>query len=792
MSRFHHPLRVILSVLLALAFLFASANSGQATQMSVDTTVLYAAPEATGAGDCSSWESACTLQTALSTAVAPAEIWVKAGVHKPTTAAGNVTASFTLQIGVALYGGFTGTELNREERNWANNLTILSGDIEGDDLNADGNFIIEDVDEIVGVNTRHILIGDHVDETSILDGFVITAGSALGYAGAGIYLANGSKPLLENLTIIGNEASSGGGLLAGDSGPTILNSGFFYNLADYRGGAIYDDLNIGFNLINCSFIGNVTPNQHGAAILTAYSRSSGGILKIVNATFSQNYTGYSVAGIFADNANVQLTNVTFSDNTSVAGDPAVIYSYQSSWTLSNVVMWGNHSPGNVEFQRDTYSPITIYNSDIAGCGASGASWNVPYCGTDGGGNVQVDPQFVNPALGNFRLGQSSPLIDAGNNDSVPAGITTDLAGNPRFVDMPLVTDTGIGTAPIVDMGAYETYEDTSSPEVESITRLDASPTNANEVGYLVTFSEPVLGLDVDDFVVSAPAITGVAVTRLVGSGVEYLVDVSTGTGSGWLRLDLAVSATIEDLMGNHLSALPYDEGEVYIIDREAPGVVSITRQDPTPTNAGEVHYQVAFTEPIQGLDASDFGVSGPNIMLGSVSEITGGAGVYMVTVNTGTGSGWLRLDLRYDATITDVAGNAVTDLPYELGEVYDIDKIAPEVVSITRLDDNPTDLAEVRFSLVFSEDVILTDYENLTVTGSGGNTGAYVVHIGGSGASYTVRINTGTGGGSVRLDIPSDANILDLALNQLAGLPYEDGESYRVLYYHTFLPTVLR
>jgi autotransporter-associated beta strand protein len=38
---------------------------------------------------------------------------------------------------------------------------------------------------------------------------------------------------------------------------------------------------------------------------------------------------------------------------------------------------------------------------------------------------------------------------------VPAGITTDLAGNARFADVPGVADTGSGTAPIVDMGAFE-------------------------------------------------------------------------------------------------------------------------------------------------------------------------------------------------------------------------------------------------------------------------------------------------------------------------------------------------
>jgi len=56
---------------------------------------------------------------------------------------------------------------------------------------------------------------------------------------------------------------------------------------------------------------------------------------------------------------------------------------------------------------------------------------------------------VDAANGDLRLQLTSPAIDAGNNAAVPPGVTTDLDGNPRFVDF-----TGRGNA-IVDMGAYE-------------------------------------------------------------------------------------------------------------------------------------------------------------------------------------------------------------------------------------------------------------------------------------------------------------------------------------------------
>ena len=64
-------------------------------------------------------------------------------------------------------------------------------------------------------------------------------------------------------------------------------------------------------------------------------------------------------------------------------------------------------------------------------------------GTDGGDNVDMDPQFWNVAEDNLRLLPDSPAIDAGNNASLPPGVTTDLDGLSRIFD---------GT---VDMGAYE-------------------------------------------------------------------------------------------------------------------------------------------------------------------------------------------------------------------------------------------------------------------------------------------------------------------------------------------------
>jgi hypothetical protein len=90
-------------------------------------------------------------------------------------------------------------------------------------------------------------------------------------------------------------------------------------------------------------------------------------------------------------------------------------------------------------------------------------------GWSGAGNIAADPLFVQPPApgvdgvfgtpddepGDLGIAPHSPCIDAGDNSAVIAGIETDLKGNARFVDDATVPDTGFGTAPIVDIGAYE-------------------------------------------------------------------------------------------------------------------------------------------------------------------------------------------------------------------------------------------------------------------------------------------------------------------------------------------------
>ena len=179
-----------------------------------------------------SWDNAyLRLQDALAIAGAGDEIWVAGGIYAPAPANGDRYASFQLVEDVKLLGGFSGTENSSSERRYLSHVTILSGDLNGDDFGYHHN------DE----NSYHVVTGHNTSPETIIDGFMIIGGNANGSdmedSGAGIYIELG-KPTIRNCIIMENSATdSGGGMFIADrSSATIINSIFVKNNAGFGGG----------------------------------------------------------------------------------------------------------------------------------------------------------------------------------------------------------------------------------------------------------------------------------------------------------------------------------------------------------------------------------------------------------------------------------------------------------------------------------------------------------------------------------------------------------------------------
>ena len=134
-----------------------------------ETDVIYVNRTAAGGNNGLSWPDAFTdLNDALAFASEShiKEIWVKADTYTPH--ANDRTRSFELVDGVAIYGGFNGTETLRSQRNPALNPVILSGEI--------GAAGAQD-------NAYHVVRVPSDVMDCLLDGVIITAGYADGSPG---------------------------------------------------------------------------------------------------------------------------------------------------------------------------------------------------------------------------------------------------------------------------------------------------------------------------------------------------------------------------------------------------------------------------------------------------------------------------------------------------------------------------------------------------------------------------------------------------------------------------------
>ena len=168
-------------------------------------------------GNGSTWGNAYkTVQEAIGSAQAGDEIWVKSGTYLTGV---DRNYAFNLKADVAIYGGFDGTETLRSERDWRNNVTVLSGDISGDDSGFLNNT----------ENSYHVVMGFNADG-AVIDGFTITGGNAddtgINASGAGIY--SNSTLTIANCTFQWNNAAfRGAGLFNyGTSNSTITESVF--------------------------------------------------------------------------------------------------------------------------------------------------------------------------------------------------------------------------------------------------------------------------------------------------------------------------------------------------------------------------------------------------------------------------------------------------------------------------------------------------------------------------------------------------------------------------------------
>jgi len=600
-------------------------------------------------------------------------------------------------------------------------------------------------------------------------------------SGGGI-LNGGGELTITNSTFSGNSAIERGGGVLGGGRLTITNSIFSGNSANYGGGtSISGSLHTqGFlTITNSTFSGNSATVSGGGACSSGY-----GYLTIINSTFSDNSATEDGGGVYNSAGytnSLTITNSTFSGN-SATEDGGGVYdggnfmSNGSNLTITNSILANSKSGG------DCFSSMglsTLFkNNLIEGTGDNA-------CGLINGADGNIigfDPNLGaltgSPAY--FPLNGGSLAIDAGDDATCAAAPVNNTSQNG------VTRPQGVHC----DIGSFES----DFPTVFSSVRVNANPANAASVNFTVTFSESVTGVDTSDFTLTTIGIIGASVTSVSGSGSTYTVTINTGTGNGTIRLDVTDDDSIKDISGTPLGGAGagngnYTRGEIYTIEKTAPSVVSSMRADPNPTKAASIHFTVTFSEAVTGVDTADFNLTTTGLTGASATGVSGSGTTYTVTVNTGSGSGTLQLNVVDNDTILDSASNPLGGMGagngnFNSGQSYTLDRTSPTVLSSVRANPNPTTATTVYFIVTFSEPVTGVDTTDFSLTTTGINF-ASITGVSGSGTTYTITVNTGSGFGTLRLDVTDNDSIWDMVHTPLGGVGlangnFTSGETYTI------------
>jgi parallel beta-helix repeat protein len=228
--------------------------------------------------------------------------------------------------------------------------------------------------------------------------------------------AEDSNCLISGFTITGAANNGQGGAVKGNGTFATIDRCVITNNSAYSGAGIF---NCDGLIKNCKIKLNA-------------SLSSGGGLadcdgKIHNCFIFDNYAENSGGGLF--NCNADIINNTITRN---RADIAAGGLQECIGKITNNVIWINYAPNQADL-NDCNTPTFCCITEPS----------------PGQGNIQVDPNFIDPNNDNFHLTIYSPCIDVGDNNAISPQFTTDFDNEPRiYTNEPNQT-------PKVEIGADE-------------------------------------------------------------------------------------------------------------------------------------------------------------------------------------------------------------------------------------------------------------------------------------------------------------------------------------------------
>ena len=348
---------------------------------------------------------------------------------------------------------------------WSNTI-FRNNKVHGNTVSSDASYAIAGGVSIDGTadNPPEIIVDNNIIRNNVCSSIYISHGGGL--------KIRSCYGIIKNNTIESNQVSStndcfGAGVLLVNTDTNLVceNNIIAFNTFD-------DEQGVGYGGGICLYLGNaVLQNNmihnnyasHGGGIYHEYGED--GYSKIINNTLTENVAGISGGGIYISEA----------------------FSY-----VLNTIFWENEAPEDFEISAGP-NEIEVNYCDISG----------GYSGT-GVGNIDEDPEFVDPNDGDFHLDEYSPMIGMG------------IVSFGNCISPDYDFDREVRPNGGIDIGSDEWYPDTGVSE-----KLFSDNQNQN---LLKVSPNPIISSAVIEFPIQEKGYTYLSLYNISGQEVQILLN----------------------------------------------------------------------------------------------------------------------------------------------------------------------------------------------------------------------------------------------------------------------------
>ena len=321
-------------------------------------------------------------------------------------------------------------------------------------------------------------------------------------------------------------------------------------------------------------------------------------------------------------------------------------------------------------------------------------------------------------------------------DVLPTGDGTIL------VDVPAGAARDAANATISSIAAkrFSIEYDGTAP-APTVTSAQSNPTNAATIAFTANFTEPVDGFGEEDVKISGAASGIDAGSFDPANSTTYAFAVSPAS-DGTILVDVPAGAARDEAGNGNTAAEQFPMTR----DTEAPAP-NVTAAQASPTGESPIAFTVNFTEPVDGFEEGDVGISGAASGIDAGSFDPANSTTYAFAVSPAS-DGTILVDVPADAARDDAGnGNEAAQFSIEYNG-------AAPIPTVTSAQPDPTNESPIAFTVNFTKPVTGFGEDDVEISGaaSGIDEGSFAAI---DNMTYTFTVSPAANG-TMLVDVPAN------------------------------------